>query len=215
MRGSVEKNVCSLMRMKVHAMKLLVDGYNVLKSFIWKKHITQDERRGFINQLVEYSHEKNLKITVVFDGGPFYYSSQEKVNGLTVVYSGTQDTADEYIKRHLQECNNTNILLITSDRELIDYAAGLSIDALGGGTFYSFMKDALDSKKQVNQKKVQETALKKLVSGEANEELDELMTQGSQTMMYKENDRSQERESKRSKPSKKERNLQRKIKKLM
>ena len=101
-------------------MKLIIDGYNLLKHIVGADFVDEQRRKMFIEQIARYSHKKMLPILLVFDGGPSIYPSREKHNGVEVVYSGTKESADDYIKQYIEDVPTHNLMLISSDRELVN-----------------------------------------------------------------------------------------------
>lgn len=195
-------------------MIVLIDGYNVIKQAMFKKTISEDERRSFIKQLGKYHKIRGHKIVLVFDGGPFDYASQEKTRGVYVIYSGTQETADDYIKRYLKEHRALDILLVSSDRDICNCASRLSIEHVDAKEFYRVFQETLRvNLKQADAKNRRATKL----SSDQNTELDALMQEASKTIEYKTEDVSEvsrSRVSKSHKLPKKERKKMKKIKKL-
>lgn len=194
-------------------MILLIDGYNVLKQ-VGPEKVSERERASFIKQLAKYAKNKGHKVVLVFDGGPFDWSSQERISGIYVVYSGVQETADDYIKRYLQDNRAYDVLLVSSDRELRSAGERLNIESLTARDFYTLLQQGLQ--KIGGQKGVRETKAVKLIAGE-NEELDAVMQEASKIVQHKAEDfmaESDGRKSKAHKMSKKERKRLKKIKKL-
>ena len=126
-------------------MILLIDAYNVLKQVKPSDIVGERERSAFIHELGRYAKMRQHKIILVFDGGPYDRTSQERIAGVYVVYSGALESADDYIKRYLKEHKELDILLISSDRELRSAAARYHIESVQAPDFYVMMKDALRS----------------------------------------------------------------------
>ena len=110
-------------------MHIIIDGYNVLKQMLTGDQIGLQQRRAFSNMLGKYAGKKNHAITLVFDGGPHTWTSQEKDHGITVVYAGTKLSADDVIKKMLSS-KKYGVLLVSSDNELKAYAAQLGIASI-------------------------------------------------------------------------------------
>lgn len=191
-------------------MLLLLDGYNILKKIKHPSFISDAERKNFIKKLNNYAHQKKLSLLVVFDGGPFVWPLQEKISAMTsVVYSGTRQSADDYIKNYIEQHKNNDILLISSDRELITHARRNSINSLDSHTFSQFL-DSMESP-QLTQKTSQEHAQK--LTTASTQELDELM-QRFKVAAPKQEHSEQKKKSSAESLSKEERKLLQKIKKL-
>ena len=189
-------------------MHIIIDGYNVLKQVVHSGEISPMQRRAFINILGKYGTKKNHRITIVFDGGPDAWPTQEKDHGVTVIYAGIKHSADDLIKRAMKERQH-NILVVTSDNEIKSAAASYGIVTMNAHEFYLLLNQEI---KPVHTPKKNHGIVK--TSQEENPLLDSLMRQDF-SMMYKpDEDQMEERRSKSSKLSKKERAYQQKIKKL-
>jgi predicted RNA-binding protein with PIN domain len=107
-------------------MQLIIDGYNLIRQSplfrMAEAKSLEAGREALLAYLEAYRRLKHHKITVVFDGEKSFHLSlqQEKVGGITVIYSGLGEKADEVIKRLVQK--DHNVVVITSDREIIDFA---------------------------------------------------------------------------------------------
>ena len=194
-------------------MVLLIDGYNVLKQLFSAQMVGQRERDNFIQQLGEYGKKRQHKVVLVFDGGPYERDWKEKLFGVYVVYSGSLETADDYIKRYLEEHKDHDLLLVSSDRELRVAAVRLSIESMRSPEFYKLVQAALQS--GVGQAAKKTDAIK-TAEGQ-NIQLDQIMREGSKTVQTKVEDLVKSKRSRKSKaqrPSKKERKKLKKLKKL-
>lgn len=193
-------------------MQLLIDGYNLLKKIKHSVYISDSERQNFIKKLNHYAHQKKLSIILVFDGGPHNWSMHEKISSmLEVIYSGAQESADDYIKQYLEMHKNRDLLLITSDRELVAHARKYGIASIGSYEFSEFMAEQR-APTQLNI--VQDNKIHKMVVTK-HKELDLLMEQLTVPKQKNEieSDGIKER-YKKNKLSKNERTVLKKIKKL-
>ena len=194
-------------------MILIIDAYNVLKQVLPSVQIGERERARFIKELGLYARYRQHKIILVFDGGPSDRATQERIAGVYVVYAGWLESADEYIKRYLNEHRELDLLLISSDREVRAVADRLQIESVQAQEFYGIMQAALHENLAAQ---ARETQVIKIAQGE-NHELDELMREGSKMVRGKVDDFVTEqsvRKSKAQRPSKKERKKIKKISKL-
>ena len=194
-------------------MIILIDAYNVLKNVEKGDFISDAQRRSFIKKCAVYQKiRSHKKIMVVFDGGPCSWPSQEKIRGISVVYSGTERTADEYIQSFLKEHKSKaqNIILVSSDRELARSASDYNITSIDAHEFYKLMQEAIESPKVIKEssKKAVKTAQ------DSTPELDALMEQASSTVQVKKEDTIEPHENGSEKLSKKDRALLKKLKKL-
>lgn len=192
-------------------MLIVIDGYNLLKQVLRETMISEFRREQFIKQLSAYAAKKSHKIIVVFDAGPFSRSTKERMHGIYVVYSGTRETADDYIRDYVEAHKSEDLLLVTSDRELRRHAAARSVESIESIQFYAMVQEAI--KKQAAQKGLTVQTIK--TSQDADHELDALMS----TMDFVPQKRedvlpNKSRESDGQQLSKKERHLLKKIKKL-
>lgn len=192
-------------------MKIIIDGYNLLKNMLKKQHITDVERDAFINRLATYAMIKKHSVTIVFDGGPYGSTVQEKIKRGAIVYSGSQLSADDYIMKILSTAPSSSIVLISSDRELKNYAEKRGVAVVPSEKFYTLLQLALHeygaTKHTVHGK------AEKLHSDDTNQELDRLMENAS-TIIIKKDEEHHIKQEKNDKLKKKDRTLAQKIKKL-
>lgn len=153
-------------------MIMVVDGYNILKKMIGTKFASQKQQAQFMKLLNTYAQKKNIAIMLVFDGGLSPWLEKYVLSPrITVIYSGKQQSADDYIKEYLHAHRNQNILLASSDRELNRFAAQENITSLDASVFIQLLQD-ITMLRAPQQKTV--TSLKKITE-EQNEEIDALM----------------------------------------
>lgn len=190
-------------------MIVVIDAYNVLKQ-IKQGYVSTAEQHAFINRLRMYARSKRVMVVVVFDGGGTPWPVVEKDPEVTVVYAGEQLSADDYIRRYLKEHRNKELLLITDDRELKKNAQVLDIDTFGSLAFYArlLQKDAGAAVASAQQTIVIKT------SADAPAELDALMENSDVRPKKEEPCSVASRKPTGFTPSKKERKINRKIKKL-
>ncbi len=189
-------------------MHIIIDGYNILKQILPQQEIGLQQRRAFTNMLGKYAAKKNHTITLVFDGGPTTWSSQEKDHGITVIYSGAKQSADDVIKK-LLPVKKYGVLLVSSDNELKGAAARSEIVSIDALEFYTRVKEELacevhDAVPHIFTK----------TSATAEAWLDELMTADRRHISKDEDDEKEKRVSPGQKLAKKERAYLQKIKKL-
>ena len=183
-------------------MHIIIDGYNVLKQMLGSGEISLSQRRAFINMLGKYAQKKNHDICVIFDGGPDVWPSQEKDHGITVVYSGIKQSADDLIKKALLQ--KPQVLLVTSDNEL-KAAAKHGTMVMDSLEFYLLVKQELLPREKPVKGSLHKTST--LI-------IDELMRKDTQAIYKGDTEDGQERRSKGQTPSKKERAYLQKLKKL-
>ena len=80
-------------------------------------------RDALIDSLVVYKRVKTHRITVVFDGtnAPVNVGNKDRVKGIDIRYSKTGELADAVIKRMVDR-EKQRAMVVTSDREVLDYA---------------------------------------------------------------------------------------------
>ena len=110
------------------ALNLIIDGYNLIRQSPYLQAIEAREleagREALLSSLAAYRQSRpGHKITVVFDGWDKggWKESRDRQGGITIIYSGRGEKADEVIKRLLEKERNRAVV-VSSDRELQDYA---------------------------------------------------------------------------------------------
>jgi predicted RNA-binding protein with PIN domain len=194
-------------------MRIIIDGYNMLKSILEIREISEHERSIFLAQLSRYARRKAHKIIVVFDGGPYQWTHKEMHGGIQVIYSGMHESADEYIHEYLIDHQTKDVLLVTTDHELRLMASALGITSITAQDFHQLVQEAL---RPTVKPEVQAGQLVKLTDQE-NKELDALMAEATVVVPIKEEDvavRAHRLYKKGKKISKHERLLLQKLNKL-
>jgi len=192
-------------------MIIVIDGYNVLKHADSDRKIGPQERRQFIQMLSRYHHRKKHTIVLVFDGGPCTWPSKEVIAKVKVIYSGSRKTADTVIMDYIKDHYAKDLLLVSSDNELIRFAEKFEAVSIGSEEFYYLMQEALRSPFEPE---VTEDVHVEI--DESIEDLDELMQAGSSSVPVKAEDvqHSGKSHSSMRKSSKQERALLKKLQKL-
>lgn len=189
-------------------MKVIIDAYNVLHQIIKDEHVSEQERKHFINQLAVYAKNKKHTVVVVFDGGPFLFPTTSEQKGIIIKYSGPKDTADMIILRYIKEHTGEAMVLVSSDRELCKAAKVYDVEALDAKDFCNVIIE----REQKVEPKISMQAVK---TGDAESLVDMLMMQTKvQKKVEDIDDPAQQRRSPAEKLSKKERKRMHKIKKL-
>lgn len=164
-------------------MIILIDAYNLLKQLYAPEYISDRQRDEYIALLNRYHKVKRHKIILVFDGGFFDTPSREKEDQVMLLYAGRGKSADQAIKDYLSANKAQDLLLVTADRELIDFAGKLDVIAIDPVVFDGYVRQAVA---KPNEKiKVAAQQVKKLSQEKDNEELDQLMEQASEQLMQK------------------------------
>ncbi|HSC24929.1 MAG TPA: NYN domain-containing protein [Candidatus Babeliales bacterium] len=194
-------------------MIIIIDAYNLLRAVPpYKKTITDQERVQFIAQLSLYGRRKGHKIVIVFDGGPHEWPFKESINKVTVVYSGIHDSADDYIKSYVDAHRAKDLLLVSSDRELNQWAERYTIPSIDSVSFHQLVVQELKIK---TNKHEQFTSIVKMQDEQLD--IDRLMMEGSAIVPMKSEDINLQRKNrgtKKAQVSKHERVLLKKLNKL-
>ena len=190
-----------------------------MKRIVGSSLISERVCDQFLQAIGRYSKRKKHSITVYLDGGDLAYASHEHRYGLHITYSGYQQTADDMIMQSVKSCRGQAILVVTSDRELADFARNCGADILGSEEFYEYLKATGIAQARSSA----QASLHKLVSDESDQStcssrqdltLNELMELGSRQLPLKPESEPQSRKSSGQQLSKVERSVQRKLKKL-
>jgi predicted RNA-binding protein with PIN domain len=195
-------------------MIIIVDAYNLLRTVPpYKKKITDQERKQFIAYLRRYGRIKGHKMVIVFDGGPYEWPVKEKQLGILVVYSGIHESADDYIREYIEAQRAKEMLLVTSDRELNNYAAHFSVPSIDSFAFYQLLQEA---KNHESSKVYTEQVIVKTTESQLTD-IDLIMMNASSVVPEKAEDiitNNKSRESKKRQLVKEERLLLKKLRKL-
>lgn len=192
-------------------MILLIDGYNILKRQYGVRMISEVMRARFIKGVAVYARESGNKVIIVFDGIAQDDAYEEHGRGVQVVYSGTRETADDYIKRYIENHHSKDLMLVTSDRELNRVADRYNTPSLDSYEFVEVLRARADQSSQGGSRRAPIIKMSK----DAPSELDEIMVAASKSVPQKSDDVARtNRKSAAQKMSKKERELLKKVKKL-
>lgn len=164
-------------------MLVVIDGYNLIKQVLGTKRVSQRQRNEFIMQLGAYFKKRKLRGIIIFDGGESSYPYQEKNDALTIIYSGYKETADEVIARYLQAHREYEILVVSSDRAVRQYAETLGKQTMKAPEFYYTY---LEKKPQTLVVSRDQTFFK--LSADSSKELDNLMMEASEDLEIKKDD---------------------------
>jgi predicted RNA-binding protein with PIN domain len=116
-------------------LQYIIDGYNIINhpSFSNLHKKIKDSRFA----LLEFIKHKRLcgssknSITVVFDGYPKYTAEKTDTAGINVIFS-RQDSADERIKRMVENSGDfKNIVVVSDDKEIRFFVKSVGAKAKG------------------------------------------------------------------------------------
>lgn len=121
-------------------MHIIVDGYNLIRQSDalrrYERISLEEGRRSLVRSLADYRKRRGHRITVVFDGweGGSPTEERDRAGGVEIVYSRLGEKADEVIKRLLQMAGE-EIMVVTSDREIITFAARRGKTSIASSAF--------------------------------------------------------------------------------
>jgi len=197
-------------------MYIVIDGYNLLKLVNGQTHISEEQRSAFVNLLGRYKLKRGHKITIVFDAGPCVYPLKEKQHGVSVIFSGEHQTADDVIVQFVKNNATKELAVITADREIISHVERLGAEVIKPLVFYTKVKEAFKKSSEAL-KRERATVVK--TTDTQDSDLDDLMLQaaGMKNAPKDENDQYQaprHHQPRGAKVSKKERKRLKKMDKL-
>ncbi len=104
----------------------IVDGYNLIHTIPSLKnllvHDAEHAREQLIHFIAQFSTKRKFRCTVVFDGNAPVHHRPSPHAPIHIVYS-FPITADEKIKEMISKAKNrTQLVIISSDREILDFA---------------------------------------------------------------------------------------------
>ncbi len=161
-------------------MKLLIDGYNLFKNIFKKSDLTLQEKDSLLKKLITYAEKKQLLTYIVFDGGELPSRYVERYQQTTVIYAGSYKKADPIIIDMMSELQG-EIILVTSDRELINKARSYRIEVVPPLLFenvFTSQKNESSEKRRLKNKPV------KLSDSEASS-IDSLMEESMNMIVEK------------------------------
>lgn len=128
-------------------MHLVVDGYNLLAAMGGQARCdgahSAAGRDNLVKDLSAYRHRKGHAVTVVFDGWqsgqPF--EGREHRLGIQIIYSKRGERADQVIQRLAKEFGS-DCAVVSSDREVVDYARAQGAFVMGAWEFAEKLSSA-------------------------------------------------------------------------
>jgi predicted RNA-binding protein with PIN domain len=123
-------------------MPTIIDGNNLIGS---SPDISLGDplaREKMLQLIKNYQKNKNTNLIIVFDGKPdSIYHDQSSEEKLSVVYPGFGYSADDEIKKILSGYSDyKTVTLVSSDRELKDYAKKMGAKTINSIEFYFELK---------------------------------------------------------------------------
>lgn len=119
------------------ALHFVLDGYNLVKQDAHLAVLKLEAGRNGLLKLIESRELQGSKtntVTIVFDG-QLGASSERHESGIEVVFTSFE-TADDWIKRFVEEDKNPKrIVVVTDDREIRHYVRALGAALMGTREF--------------------------------------------------------------------------------
>ncbi|MCK9543008.1 MAG: NYN domain-containing protein [Novosphingobium sp.] len=179
-------------------MLFIIDGYNLIKTVFKKPYVSTKEIDTCISIIAYYISKKQYTAIIVFDG--FNNLSYKYNPEISIIYSELK-SADDYIKDYIKNYINNNnsntkakdLLIVTSDQEIVKFAYRLSIDSIDSYSFYhQINKNYIKNKhknisNKINRPENTDGQIHKL-NDQEDLELDSLMKQACKKMIYKDQD---------------------------
>ena len=122
------------------SLHIIVDGYNLIRQSkqlrILDLRDIQEGRESLQDILTAYRKNKGHRITIVFDGTSAVStdSRRRRINGIEIIFSRIGETADSVIKG-MAAREKERALIVSSDREIISFAASVGSATIGSQAF--------------------------------------------------------------------------------
>jgi len=131
-------------------MAYLVDGNNLLGRISPEELRDRRGRDGLIVRLLAFQKVIPRRIILVFDGKPDGELTEVRVNDkFTIHYPGEGSTADDVIKHFIDhQTDKRKFFVVSSDRDIKDFAKARGIESIGSDDFYRQLKKALRERKE-------------------------------------------------------------------
>ncbi len=132
--------------MSIH---IIIDGYNLIRQSNRLSALDQQDimlgREALVDMLAAYRKFKPHRITVVFDGrdSPVFSPQRNRQKGISLRFSRRGESADDVIKR-MAHRERQKALVVSSDREVADFAAVSGAATISSKEFETKMEMAAD-----------------------------------------------------------------------
>lgn len=161
-------------------MIIIIDAYNFIKQISGTTYVSESALGQWLDIFKRYVMLRKNRVILVFDAGPYVQETQQFFGEIEIFYSGHNKTADDVIKKWIQKHKNQDVLLVTSDREIRDFAEKYAIISVSSHDFYKVFSRVIHQEK-VYERKVAQT-LYKMTDFESRE-LDSLMETSSRYLV--------------------------------
>ena len=135
-------------------MAYLIDGNNFIGHTSQHGHRDPGSKRELTAKLWLFYTMKRTKILLVFDGPPDPKISEQQFpnKSLTIIYPDMDETADEVIKNIIgQQETLKKFSVVSSDREIKDYARQMGAKSLSCEEFNKTLKSVLKKHKKLKE----------------------------------------------------------------
>jgi predicted RNA-binding protein with PIN domain len=118
-------------------MTYYLDGYNVIGQ---ANHISlaDNNKVAALIELLQKYRKSGDHLVVIFDGQNKMvgFPMTEKLPGITIIHTSGNRSADDYIKEKvLTKKDKSNIILVTSDRDILFHAKKANVTTIGSAQF--------------------------------------------------------------------------------
>ena len=122
------------------SLHIIIDGYNLIRQSASLSRLDEQDillgREALVDRLAAYRKIKHHAITVVFDGqnSPAFSQQRRRRKGILIRFSPKGKSADEVIK-HMASREREKALVVSSDRDVSDYAAACGAATISAQQF--------------------------------------------------------------------------------
>jgi predicted RNA-binding protein with PIN domain len=130
-------------------MAYLIDGNNLLGRISPEELKDPRGRDGLVVRLLAFQKVVRRRIDLVFDGRPEGEPSEVRVNDkFSIHFPAEGSSADDVIKEALgRQKDKRNFFVVSSDRDIRDFARARGLESIGSDEFFSELKKALRERK--------------------------------------------------------------------
>lgn len=131
------------------SLHIIIDGYNLIRQSVSLSRLDEQDillgREALVDRLAAYRKIKHHPVTVVFDGqnSPAFSQRHHRQKGISIRFSPKGISADEVIKR-MASREREKALVVSSDREVSDYAAACGAATISAQQFEAKIQMADD-----------------------------------------------------------------------
>lgn len=135
---------------------ILIDGYNLMHQLPELRKLLERDmelaRQLLVRQLSEYAALKGCRMIVVFDGDARTHDPFDSVPNVQVLFSQLPEKADPFIKRLIEEHRRENLLVVSSDNEIIQHARLYGAHSVKSQSFAHQMEEEQDQTGDIEKK---------------------------------------------------------------